>query len=281
MIKVEHLAKSYGNIQAVINLDLQIAKGEIYGLLGPNGAGKTTTIRMLTLLTLPTDGKAFINGYDVTRDLARVKKDIGVVPQHMNLDEQLTAWENLELHGRLYKMPKSERYKRSEELLEYVELSGRSGDLTCNFSGGMKRRLMIAKALMHHPVVLFMDEPTAGLDPQTRRKIWDLIRKMNAEGMTVLLTTHYIEEADLLCHRIGIMDRGKLIALGTPQELKQMVGEVVLEIVNQGDTDYKFFNNREEAIRFVAKLEKDIFIRESNLEDVFIELTGRKVGDEW
>lgn len=280
MIKVEALAKSYGNIQAVINLDLQIAKGEIYGLLGPNGAGKTSTIRMLTILTLPTDGKAFINGYDVTRDLAKVKKEIGVVPQHLNLDEQLTAWENLELHGRLHKMPRIERHQRIEELLEYVELSGRRSDLTSSFSGGMKRRLMIAKALMHRPAVLFLDEPTAGLDPQTRRKIWDLIRSMNAEGMTVLLTTHYIEEADILCHRIGIMDRGRLIALGTPQELKQKVGEVVLEIVNQGDTDYKFFNNREEAIHFAAKLEKNIFIRESNLEDVFIELTGRKVGDE-
>jgi len=280
VIKVEALAKSYGNIQAVINLDLQIAKGEIYGLLGPNGAGKTSTIRMLTILTLPTDGKAFINGYDVTRDLAKVKKEIGVVPQHLNLDEQLTAWENLELHGRLHKMPRIERHQRIEELLEYVELSGRRSDLTSSFSGGMKRRLMIAKALMHRPAVLFLDEPTAGLDPQTRRKIWDLIRSMNAEGMTVLLTTHYIEEADILCHRIGIMDRGRLIALGTPQELKQKVGEVVLEIVNQGDTDYKFFNNREEAIHFAAKLEKNIFIRESNLEDVFIELTGRKVGDE-
>lgn len=280
MIEVKQLVKRYGDIEAVKGLDLHISRGEIFGLLGPNGAGKTSTIRMLTLLTLPTEGKAFINGYDVTRDLGKVKKEIGVVPQHMNLDEVLTAWENLELHGRLHKIPRRERHKRIEELLEYVELSERSQDLAGTFSGGMKRRLMIARALMHCPTVLFLDEPTVGLDPQTRRKIWDLIRKMNDEGMTVLLTTHYIEEANILCHRLGIMDKGRLIALGTPQELKKKVGEMVVEIMNQGNTDYKFFSSRDEAIQFAARLNQDLIIRESNLEDVFIELTGRKVGEE-
>ncbi len=279
MIELQQLAKNYGNIQAVAGLDLQITRGEIFGLLGPNGAGKTTTVRMLTMLTLPSAGRALINGYEITRDLSKVKKEIGVVPQHMNLDQELTAWENLELHGRLHKIPRAKRHRRIEELLEYVELTGRAKDLVSKFSGGMKRRLMIARALMHYPSVLFLDEPTVGLDPQTRRRIWDLIRKMNGEEMTVLLTTHYIEEAEMLCHRVGIMDRGRLIALGTPKELKQKVGEVVVEILNHGNTGYNFFKNREEAVQFAGKLEGSVAIRESNLEDVFVELTGRKVGD--
>ncbi|MEW6425538.1 MAG: ATP-binding cassette domain-containing protein [Bacillota bacterium] len=279
MIELRRLTKHYGNIVAVAGLDLEIKKGEIFALLGPNGAGKTTTIRMLTMLTRPTGGAALINGYDVIRDLGKVKKEIGVVPQHMNLDQELTARENLELHGRLHKIPAPERRKRAEELLKYVELQDRAGELVSRFSGGMKRRLMIARALMHSPQILFLDEPTVGLDPQTRRKIWDLIRRMNSEGMTVLLTTHYIEEAEVLCHRVGIMDKGKLIAIGTPGELKQKVGEVVVESFGGRDTGYKFFAGREDALTYARHLEGDVLIRESNLEDVFIELTGHKVGD--
>jgi ABC-2 type transport system ATP-binding protein len=279
VIELQQLAKTYGNIRAVTGLDLQIARGEIFGLLGPNGAGKTTTIRMLTMLTRPSAGRALISGYEITRDLSKVKKEIGVVPQHMNLDQELTAWENLELHGRLHKMPRGERHRRIKELLEYVGLVDRAGDLVSKFSGGMKRRLMIARALMHYPHVLFLDEPTVGLDPQTRRRIWDLIRRMNGEGMTVLLTTHYIEEAEVLCHRVGIMDRGRLIALGTPRELKQRIGEVVVETLYRGDTSCSFFKSREEAIRYAGTLAGNVAIRESNLEDVFVELTGRKVGD--
>ncbi|WP_027718434.1 daunorubicin resistance protein DrrA family ABC transporter ATP-binding protein [Desulfovirgula thermocuniculi] len=279
MIEIRQLTKQYGHIVAVSDLDLEIKEGEIFALLGPNGAGKTTTIRMLTMLTKPTSGTALINGYDVTRELDKVKKEIGVVPQHMNLDQELTAWENLELHGRLYKIPATERRKRIEELLQYVELEDRARELVSRFSGGMKRRLMIARALMHWPKVLFLDEPTVGLDPQTRRKIWDLIRRMNSEGMTVLLTTHYIEEAEILCHRVGIMDKGKLIALGTPGELKKRVGEVVVETFGGKDTGYKFFATREEALAYASQVDGDVLIRESNLEDVFVELTGRKVVD--
>ncbi|MDD2422468.1 MAG: ABC transporter ATP-binding protein [Heliobacteriaceae bacterium] len=204
---------------------------------------------------------------------------MGVVPQHMNLDRELTARENLELHGRLHKMPRVQRRQRIQELLTYVELADRAGDLVDKYSGGMKRRLMIARALMHHPGVLFLDEPTTGLDPQTRRKIWDLIRKLNSAGMTVLLTTHYIEEAELLCHRVGIMDRGRLIALGTPAELKKKVGEVVVEGLNHGNTEYRFFAGREEALAYAGILAENLVIREANLEDVFVELTGRKVGE--
>jgi len=279
MIELRQLSKQYGNIQAVAGLDLAINRGEIFGLLGPNGAGKTTTIRMLTMLTRPSGGSALINSYEIVRDLSKVKKEIGVVPQHLNLDMELTARENLELHGRLHKMPRAERQKRIQELLVYVELADRAHDLASKFSGGMKQRLMIARALMHYPSVLFLDEPTAGLDPQTRRKIWDLIRRMNSEGMTVLLTTHYIEEAEVLCHRVGIMDRGRLIALDTPAGLKKKVGEVVVEVLNYGNTEYRFFTGREQALEYAGSLAENVTIREANLEDVFVELTGRKVGD--
>lgn len=279
MIELRQLSKQYGNIQAVTGLDLKINRGEIFGLLGPNGAGKTTTIRMLTMLTRPSSGTALINGYEINRDFSKIKKEIGVVPQHMNLDEELTARENLELHGRLHKMPRFQRQQRIQELLAYVELADRAHDLAGKFSGGMKRRLMIARALMHYPSVLFLDEPTAGLDPQTRRKIWDLIRRMNSEGMTVLLTTHYIEEAEVLCHRVGIMDRGRLIALGTPAELKKRAGEVVVEAFSRSGTEYRFFANREQALEYAGSHTENVVIREANLEDVYVELTGRKVGD--
>ncbi len=278
MIEIQQLTKRYGSINAVTDLDLTIGRGEIFGLLGPNGAGKTTTVRMLTMLVRPSGGKAFINGHEVTRDLSRVKKEIGVVPQHMNLDLELTAWENLDLHGRLHKMSGPDRRQRIRELLDFVELAGRAGDPAGRFSGGMKRRLMIARALMHYPSVLFLDEPTVGLDPQTRRKIWDLIRRMNGGGMTVLLTTHYIEEAEMLCHRVGIMDRGRMIALGTPGELKGRVGEVVVESLNGAGTQYRFFAGRDQALEYAGGLAENVVIREANLEDVFIEMTGRKVG---
>jgi len=276
-IQINKLTKKYGDLTAVDNLDLHIPKKEVFALLGPNGAGKTTTVRMLTRLTIPTGGKALINGQDVTSN--KVKKEIGVVPQHMNLDLELTAWENLELHGRLHRMPQDKLKARINKLLTFVEINSRAFELTSNFSGGMKRRLMIARALMHYPSILFLDEPTAGLDPQTRRKIWDLIRRLNAAGLTVLLTTHYIEEAQILCHRVGIMDKGRLIALGTPQELMEKVGEVVVEFFGGTDTGYKFFAQRQQALEYVSHLKGDFLIREINLEDVFVELTGRKVGD--
>jgi ABC-2 type transport system ATP-binding protein len=279
MIELRQLAKYYGKIKAVDGIDLKIEREEIFGLLGPNGAGKTTTIRMLTMLTRPSSGTALINGYEISRDSVRIKKEIGVVPQYMNLDQELTARENLELHGRLHKMPCFDRRQRIQELLAYVDLTGRAHDLTDKFSGGMKRRLMIARALMHYPRVLFLDEPTAGLDPQTRRKIWDLIRKMNSEGMTVLLTTHYIEEAEALCHRVGIIDQGRLIALGSPHELKQRVGDVVVEIFSRSGTEYRFFHCREAALAYAGGHTGNIVIRAANLEDVYVELTGRRVGD--
>lgn len=279
MIDIRGLNKKYGQLRVVLDLNLKIGEGEVFGLLGPNGAGKTTTICMLTMLTRPTSGEAFIAGYEVSRDLDRVKQAIGVVPQHMNLDQELTARENLELHGRLHKIPAAERHRRTAELLAFVELADRADDLVGRFSGGMKRRLMIARALMHRPRVLFLDEPTIGLDPQARRRIWDLVRQMNGEGVTVLLTTHYIEEAEVLCHRVGVMDHGRLIALGTPAELKERVGRFVVESLNGGQATYTLCGTREEALGCAGSLEGGVTIRQTSLEDVFIQLTGRRVAD--
>lgn len=277
MIRLKGLTKIYGQKKVVNNLDLDIQPKEIFALLGPNGAGKTTTIRMLTTLSRASEGTAYINNYNIAEETLEVKKSIGVVTQQSNMERELTSWENLELHGMLYKIPQPERKKRIAELLEYVGLTERINDKVATFSGGMVRRLMIARALMHKPQVLFLDEPTVGLDPQTRRKIWDLIKVMRLEGMTVLLTTHYIEEAESLCDRVGVIDHGKLIALGTAEELKEKVGKAVVEYLEDNRTERKFFSSRVEALKYVEELEIDFNVRQTNLEDVFVQLTGREV----
>jgi ABC-2 type transport system ATP-binding protein len=281
MIELDNLTKKYGDLVAVDRLTLKIEKGETFGLLGPNGAGKTTTIRMLLTLTKPTSGRAIINGYNVREYPEKVKKEIGVVPQHINLDNELTARENLDLHGKLHHMSREDRRKAIAEVLEYVELADRADDKVEEFSGGMKRRLMIARAIMHRPIILFLDEPTVGLDPQTRRKIWDLIRGMKRKKVTILLTTHYIEEAEMLCDRVGIIDYGRLIALDSPENLKISLGKVAVELYMSGETKRKFFNTRGEALSFGEKYCKekkcDFTLRETNLEDVFIEFTGRRI----
>jgi ABC-2 type transport system ATP-binding protein len=280
MIRLDGLTKYYGDIRAVHNLSFTVEKGEVFGLLGPNGAGKTTTIRMLTTLTKPTSGRAWVAGHDVVAEPLAVKRSIGIAPQHLNLDGELTARENLEFHAKLYHMPRHERGKRISELLGFVELEKRADDLVEGFSGGMKRRLLIARALMHRPRVLFLDEPTVGLDPVTRRKIWDLIRSLRSEGVTVLLTTHYIEEAEQLCDRVGIINEGQLIALDSPANLKRKLGNFAVEVYHEGRAERRFFPTREEALEYGAEHARckacDFSVRETNLEDVFIELTGRR-----
>ncbi len=284
MITTEKLTKVYGEVRAVEDLNLAIGSGEIFGFLGPNGAGKTTTIRMLTTLTKPTSGHAWINGFDVLRQPHQVKRLIGVAQQHLSLDRELSVRENMELHARLHHLKSSERSQRIAELLEYVELTEQANQVVEKLSGGMKRRLMIARALIHRPKLLFLDEPTVGLDAQTRRRLWELIRRMNLDGTTVLLTTHYIEEAEALCGRVGIIHLGHLIALGSPLELRQRLGLVTLETLsNNRDTNYHYFPDRTAATSYAQGLPpevKTIIVRESNLEDVFVELTGRKVGDD-
>jgi len=275
----ENLTKKYGDITAVDNLNLEIIKGEFYGLLGPNGAGKTTTIRMLSTLTAPTSGTISIAGRKMDRNLTEVKAKIGVVPQHMNLEGELTAWQNLELHGCLYGLEKETRRERIDELLKFTDLTDRARDQVKTFSGGMKRKLMIARALMHEPEILLMDEPTVGLDAAVRRKMWDLMKGLNKDGLTVLLTTHYIEEAEILCGRVGMMNGGKLVELDTPQRLIEKSGKFVLECFENGETKSSFFDTREDAINSAAKMGGSINIRPANLEDTFIKLTNRKVGD--
>lgn len=280
MINIENLTKRFGDRIAVAGIDLEIKSGEIFGLLGPNGAGKTTTVRILTLLSKKNSGSVKICGYDIENDSEKIKELIGVVPQHMSLDQDLTGRENLVLQARLHHLKnKAAMEQRINEILEFVELKDRADDKSRRYSGGMKRRLMIGMALLHKPEILFLDEPTVGLDPQVRRKMWDLIRKMNEDGMTVLLTTHYIEEADQLCKRVAIMNRGRLVAIDTPQKLKEKVGRVVVEHMEADGMFNKFFDNREQAAAYVTGLEANATVREANLEDVFIELTGRRVND--
>lgn len=264
---------------AVADLNLKIANNEIFGLLGPNGAGKTTTIRMLTMLTQPTAGTICYDNLNTAANAKKIKALIGVVPQHINFDQDLTVGENMHLHGRLHHMNKQERISRIDELLAYVELSDRINDSVRSLSGGMKRRLLIVRALMHKPQILFLDEPTVALDPQVRRRIWDLIRKMHHDGVTIVLTTHYIEEAEALCGRVAIMNKGKLIALDSPTNLKEKIGKYVVEWdKDNGERDFKIFPDRETAQKFAAALQQgNILRRHSNLEDVFVELTGRKV----
>ncbi len=275
MIKIEELTKHFRQIKAVEGLNLHIKEGEIFGLLGPNGAGKTTTVRMLNTLSLPTSGLAEINGFDVVREANQVKQLIGVSPQELNLDKELTGRENLCLHGLLHRMKGIE--ERIDELLEWTGLSERANSLVKTYSGGMQRRLLVARAIMHRPGVLFLDEPTVGLDPQVRRQILDLIRSLQQEGVTILLPTHYIEEAELLCHRVGILNQGKLIALGTPEELKAQVGHFVVESLDDRVTNYRLFDQREEAYHFAEQRNDDVFIREANLEDVFIKIAGERL----
>ncbi len=284
VIETEKLAKRYGDVSAIESLDLGVHAGEVFGFLGPNGAGKTTTIRVLTTLTKPTSGNAWVSGFDVVKEPDKVKKVIGVVQQHLSLDRDLTVRENMEFRARLRHLGRSERKRRIDELLDYVGLTEQANRIVDELSGGMKKRVSIVSSLMHQPKVLFLDEPTVGLDAQTRRRLWELIRRLNLDGTTIFLTTHYIEEAEALCQRVGIIHQGRLIALGEPLELRQKLGLVTVEtMVNNKETRYQYFADRAAATRYVQSLPpevKTIIIRESNLEDVFVEETGRKVGDE-
>lgn len=230
IIEVKNLSKSFKKFTAVKNISFTVMKGEIFGFLGPNGAGKTTTIKMLTTLLHPTSGTMTLNGFDPLQDSMGVRRSFGIVFQDPSLDDELTAEENMELHCVLYRIPRYLRRARTEEMLKFVELWDRKDDLVKTFSGGMKRRLEIARGLLHHPTILFLDEPTLGLDPQTRNHIWSYIKKLNeTEGVTVFFTTHYMDEADRISSRIAIIDHGTIIADGTAAEMKQKTESATLE----------------------------------------------------
>ena len=298
------LTKSYGELTALDSFDLEVERGTIFGLLGPNGAGKTTLIRILTTLMRQSRGEASIEGLDTVRSGREIRSMIGVVSQENSLDRYLTARENLELHARLHGMEKRLYKRRIDELLELMGLAGRQKDFPDTFSGGMQRRLVIARALVHQPRVLFLDEPTTGLDPQSRRAVWEYVRSL-AGSMTIFLTTHYLEEAEQLCDRIAIMDHGRMIAIGSTQELKdRLSGATVYEIEFTGHAadDYAALLGSMPCVLNISKIEdkvtltlecweclseivtalngapvRRISLLERTLEDVFISLTGEKV----
>jgi ABC-2 type transport system ATP-binding protein len=244
MIEVKSLTKRFNGFTAVNNISFSVEKADIFAFLGPNGAGKTTTIRMLTTMLKPTSGKASINSFDVFSQKEDARKSFGIVFQDPSLDDELTAFENMEFHGVLYGVEKKLRRQRIGRLLKFVGLWNRKDDLVKKFSGGMRRRLEIARALTHHPKILFLDEPTLGLDPQTRQSIWDYIKRLNKEeGMTIFFTTHYMGEAEKSAKRVAVIDRGRIIREGSPEELKR-------------------------------------FTRTHSLEDAFIKLTGKKIREE-
>ncbi len=238
IIRTVGLTKVYAGsgVRAVDGLDLVVGTGEIFGLLGPNGAGKTTTAGMLTTRVVPTSGEAYVGGIDVMAHPAVAKQIIGIVSQQNTLDRQLTVWENLYFHGRLFGIPARESRRTADELLELFQLDRWAGASVYALSGGMAQRLMVARAIFHRPAVLFLDEPTAGLDPQSRLSLWETLRLLNAEGQTILLTTHYMEEADQLCGRVAIMDRGRILALDAPAALKSQVeADTIVTVTAPGD----------------------------------------------
>lgn len=299
-IEARDLTKQYGEFTAVNGLNLKVFEGEFFGLLGPNGAGKTTTVKMLTGLIKPTKGEALIMGANIMERPIDVKRIIGVVPEVSNIYVEMTAWENLIFAAELYDVPRDEAVERAKMLLEVFDLYDRRHDKSANFSKGMKRRLAIAMALIHNPKVLFLDEPTSGLDVQSTRNIREVIRRLNKDGVTVFMTTHFIDEADNLCNRVGIINRGRLVALDTPERLKQTIGgrvgvevvfqptpnleelkEIVSDVMKTGD---KFIIHTEDPSTTISELVKLANSKEwkilsvrtltPSLEDVFVRLTG-------
>jgi ABC-2 type transport system ATP-binding protein len=259
-IKVNGLRKVFTSagreVRAVDGIDLEVSRGEFFGLLGPNGAGKSTTIGMLTTRVIPTDGEAFIAGIDVVADPATAKRFIGVVPQTNTLDRQLSVVENLEFHGRYFGMSRRDASRRAVALLEQFKLADRRDASVNELSGGMAQRLMVARALVHEPEILFLDEPTSGIDPQTRLALWEILRDLHAAGQTILLTTHYMEEADTLCERLAIIDHGKVLALGTPEELKSGLGaETVITMAFESLPDALLA--KIEKLKAVERAERD------------------------
>ena len=311
-VEVTGLTKRFGSFTAVDNVSFDVPDGEIFGYLGPNGAGKTTLIRMLTTLVIPTGGSAKIAGFDVVTHSADVRRQIGVISQAMTSDLDLTGFENLDIYGRFYGVPARERKERIKYLLDMVGLSSRAGELVAAYSGGMRRRLEVARSLVHKPKILFLDEPSSGLDPQSRRVMWDLLRQIREESSTTMfLTTHYMEEADALCNRIAIIDSGKMIVLGSPTQLKKEIpGSDIVSITVDGLPVGKLAElvSYVKALSFVRKLlvEDETLrvsvdsgatslpvlmdairssggrilsasIHEQSLEDVFIHFTGKSI----
>ena len=304
VVEVKGLQKSYGQIRAVNGIDLAVERGEVFGFLGPNGAGKTTTISILCTLVRKTAGEAYVAGTEVDHDPSEVRRRIGIVFQDPSLDDQLTARENLELHGQIYGVPSALRKQRIDELLQVVELADRASSQVRTFSGGMKRRLEIARGVLHHPQILFLDEPTLGLDPQTRKHIWSYLQDVRKrEGITLFMTTHYMDEAEF-CDRIAIIDHGKIAALGSPSELKARVGGDVVTVttgdsaaaareiaerfgmtplVDNGSLRIEVPDGAAFLPRLVRELTvpvQTVALSRPSLDDVFLKLTGHAIRSE-
>jgi ABC-2 type transport system ATP-binding protein len=311
VIRTDKLTKVYpGGVKAVDGIDLVVHQGEIFGLLGPNGAGKTTTTGMLTTTVIPTSGEAWVGGIDVVAQPALTKQVIGVVPQTNTLDRALTVWENLYFHGRFFGMPAKEARTEADFRLEQFRLTDRAKMPVLALSGGMAQRLMVARSILHHPAILFLDEPTAGLDPQSRIALWEILGDLHAQGQTILLTTHYMEEADQLCNRVAIVDHGHLLALDTPAALKRSIdADTLISVSAEGDLD-AFAAMLEQSVPgagraqhvdgtvtlgvrgsraalrdVIATAERggyaitDVSVSEPTLETVFIQLTGKDLRD--
>jgi ABC-2 type transport system ATP-binding protein len=300
IIETQGLTKKYGKITAVDDLSISIEEGEIFGLLGPNGAGKTTIIKMLATLLEPTSGSASVNGFDINKQPDKVRQSIGIIFQEPSSDELLTGYENIKLYGMMYGLPKDQIQKRSAEALKLVELTDRKDDLVKHYSGGMRRRLEIARSLIHRPKVLFLDEPTLGLDPRGRENMWNYILKLVKElNMTVFLTTHYMEEADKLANRIGIIDRGKIAVLDSPNALKKIMGGDLVTVkakslnidelrklgyvqsVTRENDKVKIIiedvsENLQHLLGVMGKIDS-VQVRNTTLNDVFLRFTGREI----
>jgi len=304
IIKVENLVKRFGKLVAVDHISFQVVPGEIFGFLGPNGAGKTTTINILCTLSKPTSGKAIVNGFDVVRQQSQVRQSIGLVFQDPSLDERLSGLQNLRFHALVYSVPASVREQRIEQMLRMTELWDKRNSMVRTYSGGMKRRLELARGLLHYPKVLFLDEPTLGLDPQTRNRLWEYILELQKrEGTTIFLTTHYMDEADNADH-IAIMNHGKIVAMDTPERLKHIVGKDIISVKTDDDDRaaeeirrrYQIEARRDnneltfevasgEAFlpTFIKEFGTKILsvsLRHPSLDDVFLKLTGREMREE-
>ncbi|MEZ4525555.1 MAG: ABC transporter ATP-binding protein [Desulfobacterales bacterium] len=277
MIRIDRLTKYYKDLHALKGVCLHVPEGELFAYLGPNGAGKTTTIRILTGLTKLSSGDAFLNGFHIVKQTLDAKRQCGLVPQSVNLDQELTVFENLDVHGRLFHMPVRKRREKIHELLTYIDMLDRKDTPAKQLSGGMKRRVMIARALVHSPKVLFLDEPTVGLDAGIRRRIWALIKKIQQNGATIFLTTHYIEEAEFLADRVAFLDEGNIVATDTPQNHMDRLGEWAIDKVIDNEMNTAYFRTREEAKAYSADQHESFTLRRVNLEDAFLSLTGKKV----